>query len=60
MRPKAFIFLIVSVAILTSASWFGADWAVRMLEKDTKAKVDASLNAAGQTWASIETDSSNR
>ena len=56
MRPKAFIFLIVSVAILTSASWFGADWAVRMLEKDTKAKVDASLNAAGQTWASIETD----
>lgn len=56
MQPKPLIFLTTSVAVLATASWFGADWSVRMLEKDTKSKVEASLNAAGQNWASIETD----
>jgi len=56
MQPKPFIFLTISVVLLGIASWFGADWAVRALEGDTKSRVNASLSAAGQTWASIETD----
>ena len=56
MQPKALIFLAVSVILFGIASWFGADWAVRALEEDTKSRVNASLTAAGETWASIETD----
>jgi len=56
MRTKPFILLLFSTIALATASWFGADWAVRTFEKDTESKVNASLNAAGQNWASIETD----
>ncbi len=56
MQTKPFIFLIASIATFSTASWFGAGWAVRTFELDTETKVNASLNAAGQDWASIETD----
>jgi len=56
MRTKALTFLFLSCCVLGSASWFGAQWAVQTLERDTKDKVLMSLNAAGETWADIETD----
>ncbi len=56
MRTKSLIFLFASVVFLGTASWFGADWAVKALEKDTEERVVASLTAAGETWAKIETD----
>ena len=59
MRIKSLIFLFTSTVFLALASWFGADWAVRALERDTKERVDASLAAAGVSWAEIETDGLN-
>lgn len=56
MRKKAVLFLMIVIASATTASWFGADWAVRTLEKDTSTRVNMSLHAAGQKWARIETD----
>ncbi len=56
MNSKSLIFLSCSIVALAAAAWFGAGWAVRSLETDTMDKVNASLNAAGQNWSSIETD----
>ncbi len=56
MRPKALIFILIAIALSATASWFGSDWAVRSLERDTASRVNASLTAAGETWSSIETD----
>ena len=56
MQPKAFVFTLLTIVLVTVASWFGARWAVGMFEQDTTTRVNASLNAAGQNWASVETD----
>lgn len=56
MNPKALIYLACVVIACTAAAWFGADWAVRTLERDTHERIAVSMDAAGQDWAEVEAD----
>ncbi len=59
MRSGAFIFALIAIVGSGVGSWFIADRGTEIVEDRTHAELTEALEAAGETWASIEVDGLN-
>ena len=56
MTTRALLFTIFAAAFSAAASYFGATYAVAVLERETVATAQTSLHAAGNDWALVRAD----
>ena len=53
---RGFLYIVVAGAGVLALAWFGADFAVRSLERQTHETLTRSLVAGGHDWAEVEAD----